>query len=115
MGKPARFCYYSSHAQVRILRHSNSRGDALLLILWRGACFRLRAVMAGTAMIVFIGLRVSGLNMINKILPPAVLSAKAQEIIESLGYPAQAVDHAARSTKWDAPGKSRGKAQSMAG
>ena len=61
----------------------------------RMAVASLAAVILGLAAVVFIGLRVSGLQLMNGILPPDVLDHKAREIIHKLGYPARAVDHAA--------------------
>ena len=55
----------------------------------------LAAVILGLAAVVFIGLKVSGLQLMNGILPPEVLDQKAREIIDKLGYSASAADHAA--------------------
>ncbi len=55
----------------------------------------LAAVILGLAAVVFIGLKVSGLQLMNGILPPEVLDEKAREIIGQLGYSASAADHAA--------------------
>ena len=61
----------------------------------RLAMASLAAVILGLAAVVFIGLKVSGLQLMNAILPPEVLHQKARETIEKLGYSAAAVDHAA--------------------
>ncbi len=61
----------------------------------RMAITSLVAVILGLAAVVFIGLKVSGLQLMNGILPPEVLDQKAREIIDNLGYSAQAVDRAA--------------------
>ena len=55
----------------------------------------LAAVLVGLAAMIFIGLKVSGLELMNGLLPPEVLEHKAHETIDKLGYSAQAVDHAA--------------------
>jgi cbb3-type cytochrome oxidase subunit 3/predicted Ser/Thr protein kinase len=60
----------------------------------RAAVAGLAAVFAGMIIVVYIGLQVSGLRMMHGILAPDVLAANAQEIIRSLGYSGQAVDHA---------------------
>jgi protein kinase-like protein len=54
----------------------------------------LAAVIAGLAIVTFIGVRVSGLRMIPQPLPPEVLAVKAQEIIKGLGYSERPVDYA---------------------
>jgi hypothetical protein len=55
----------------------------------------LAAVILGLATIVFIGLKVSGLELMNGLLPPEVLQHKAHETLDKLGYSGPAVDHAA--------------------
>ena len=62
----------------------------------RVALAGLAAVLAGIAIVAFVGLRVSGLRMMDSPLPPEVLTSKAQEIIKSLGYPDRPVDDAAQ-------------------
>jgi Protein kinase domain len=57
------------------------------------ACFS--AVIVGLAIVIFIGLRSSGLEMMHSLLPPDVLGVKAQELLQSLGYSERPVDHAA--------------------
>jgi predicted Ser/Thr protein kinase len=52
------------------------------------------AVIAGLAITAVIGIQVNGLRMMPQPLPPEVLSAKAQEIIRSLGYSERPVDQA---------------------
>jgi serine/threonine-protein kinase len=61
----------------------------------RLAVMSLAAVILGMAAMVFMGLKVSGLQLMNGLLPPEVLNQKARETIDKLGYSAQAVDHAA--------------------
>jgi predicted Ser/Thr protein kinase len=61
----------------------------------RAAVAGLAAAIAGMAIVFYIGLHVSGLEMMSLSLSPDVLQVKAQEIIQSLGYSAQAVDQAA--------------------
>jgi len=61
----------------------------------RAAVISLTAVILGLAAVVFLGLAVSGLRLMNGVLPPDVLDQKARETIEKLGYPAQAIDRAA--------------------
>jgi serine/threonine-protein kinase len=61
----------------------------------RVAVASLAAVVLGLAAVVFIGLKVSGLELMNGLLPPEVLDQKARESIEKLGYSPSAVDHAA--------------------
>ena len=58
---------------------------------WTGLC----AVILGLALVTYMALRVSGLEMMHLTLPPEVLSVKAQETIRNLGYPERPVDHAA--------------------
>ena len=48
----------------------------------RLAVASLAAVIVGLAAVVFIGLKVSGLELMNGLLPPEVLDQKAREIIE---------------------------------
>lgn len=60
----------------------------------RTAAAGLAVVIIGMAIVVGIGLQVSGLKMIPGALAPDVLAVKAQEMIKSLGYSAQAMDHA---------------------
>jgi hypothetical protein len=48
------------------------------------------------AIVILLGLQVSGLRMMDPPLPPDVLTAKAQEIIRTLGYAERPVDHAAQ-------------------
>lgn len=62
----------------------------------RVALAGLGAVVAGLALIIYIGLRVSGLEMMHPALPPEALKVKAQEVIKSLGYTERPVDHAAQ-------------------
>ena len=62
----------------------------------RVAVAGLAAVFAGIAIVAFVGLQVSGLRMMDAPLPPEVLTAKAQEIIKSLGYSDRPVDDAAQ-------------------
>jgi len=62
----------------------------------RVALAGLAAVIVGMAIITFIGLRVSGLEMMHSLLPPDALAVKAQEIIKGLGYSERPVDHAAQ-------------------
>jgi len=61
----------------------------------RVAVASLAAVLLGMAAIVFIGLKVSGLQLMKGLLPPEVLNQKARETIAKLGYSAPAVDQAA--------------------
>jgi serine/threonine-protein kinase len=61
----------------------------------RLAIASLAAVILGLAAVVFIGLKVSGLQLMNGVLPPDVLEHKARETLEKLGYSAHAVDQAA--------------------
>ncbi len=61
----------------------------------RLAIASLAAVILGLAAVVFIGLKVSGLQLMNGVLPPDVLDQKARETIGKLGYSAPAVDQAA--------------------
>jgi serine/threonine-protein kinase len=56
----------------------------------------LAAVIAGLAIVTYVGLRVSGLRMMDSPLAPEVLASKAQEIIKSLGYSDRPVDRAAQ-------------------
>jgi serine/threonine-protein kinase len=60
----------------------------------RVAVASLAAVILGLAAVVFIGLKVSGLQLMNGNLPPEVLHQKARETIDKLGYSASAVDEA---------------------
>jgi predicted Ser/Thr protein kinase len=62
----------------------------------RVALAGLVAVLAGIAIVTFVGLHVSGLRMMDSPLPPEVLTSKAQDIIKSLGYPDRPVDDAAQ-------------------
>ena len=62
----------------------------------RVAVAGLAAVFAGIAIVAFVGLQVSGLRMMDAPLPPEVLTAKAREIIKSLGYSDRPVDDAAQ-------------------
>ena len=62
----------------------------------RVALAGLAAVLAGLAIVAFVGLRVSGLRMMDSPLPPEVLNSKAQEIIKNLGYSDRPVDGAAQ-------------------
>jgi predicted Ser/Thr protein kinase len=55
------------------------------------------AVIAGLAIIALIGIAVNGLKMMPQPLPPEVLTVKAQEIIQSLGYSERPVD---QSGQW---------------
>lgn len=59
---------------------------------WTG----LAVVIAGMALIAYIQIRVSGLEMIHPALPPDALGVKAEEIIKSLGYSERPVDQAAQ-------------------
>jgi serine/threonine-protein kinase len=61
----------------------------------RLAIASLAAIILGLAAVVFIGLKVSGLQLMNGILPPEVLDQQARETIVKLGYSAHAVDQAA--------------------
>src|SRR5208337_3612697 len=61
----------------------------------RLAITSLAAVILGLAAVVFISLKVSGLQLMNGVLPPDVLDQKARETLEKLGYSAPAVDRAA--------------------
>jgi serine/threonine-protein kinase len=61
----------------------------------RMAVASLAAVILGLAAIAIIGLKVSGLELMNNLLPPEVLEQKARETIDKLGYSSAAVDHAA--------------------
>ena len=54
------------------------------------------AVMVGMALVTYMALRVSGLEMMHPGLPPEALAVKAQEIVKSLGYSERPVDHAAQ-------------------
>ena len=58
----------------------------------RTAVAALAAVVAGLAIVMAIGLHVSGLNVMPALLPPDVLAVKAQETIKILGYPESPVD-----------------------
>jgi predicted Ser/Thr protein kinase len=62
----------------------------------RVALAGLAAVLAGIAIVAFVGLQVSGLRMMDSPQPPEVLAAKAQEIIKSLGYSDRPIDDAAQ-------------------
>lgn len=53
----------------------------------------LAAVLIGLAVVFWIGLTVSGLQLMNGVLPPYALDLKAREILDSLGYTTPAVDH----------------------
>jgi serine/threonine-protein kinase len=59
------------------------------------AALSLAAVILGLAATAIIGLKVSGLELMNNLLPPEVLEQKARETIDKLGYSSAAVDHAA--------------------
>jgi hypothetical protein len=61
----------------------------------RLAIASLAAILLGLAAVVFIGLKVSALQLMNAPLPPDALNQKARETIEKLGYSAPAVDQAA--------------------
>jgi len=61
----------------------------------RLAVASLAAVILGLAVVVFIGLKVSGLQLMNGLLPPEVLNQKARETLVKLGYSAPDVDQAA--------------------
>jgi serine/threonine-protein kinase len=61
----------------------------------RLAMVSLAAVILGLAAVFFIGLKVSGLQLMNGVLPPEVLDHKARETLEKLGYSASAADRAA--------------------
>jgi serine/threonine protein kinase len=54
----------------------------------------LATVIAGMAIILYIGLQVDGLKLMNPPLSPDVLTVKAQETVKSLGYSDPGVDHA---------------------
>ena len=56
----------------------------------------LAAVIAGIALITYIEIRISGLEMIHPPLPPEALLVKAQEVIQSLGYSERPMDQAAQ-------------------
>jgi hypothetical protein len=56
----------------------------------------LAAVIVALAAIVYISLQVDGLRLMGSLLPPEVLSVKAQDIVRSLGYPDRPVDRAAQ-------------------
>jgi len=60
----------------------------------RVALTAMAVVIAGLAMIALIGIKVNGLNLMPQPLPPEVLTVKAQEIIQSLGYSEPPVDQA---------------------
>jgi serine/threonine-protein kinase len=61
----------------------------------RLAVASLAAVIMGLAAVVFIGLKVNGLQLMNRALPPEVLNQKAREMLEQLGYSPSAADHTA--------------------
>jgi predicted Ser/Thr protein kinase len=61
----------------------------------RVAVAGLAAVIAGMAIVFYIGLQVDGLKLMNLSLSPDVLEVKAQETIRNLGYTDPGVDHAA--------------------
>jgi len=61
----------------------------------RVAVASLAALILGLAAVVFIGLKVSGLRLMNGVLPPDVLDQKARETLGKLGYTAPPVDQAA--------------------
>lgn len=50
------------------------------------------ATLAGLAIVIFVGIEVSGLAMMPQPLPAEVLAVKAQEIVRSLGYTDRPVD-----------------------
>ncbi len=52
------------------------------------------AVLLGLVVVFWIGLTVSGLQLMQGVQPPYILDLKAREILDSLGYSAPAVDHA---------------------
>jgi len=54
----------------------------------------LAGVIGGLVLVTYIGLRLSGLEMMHSLLPPESLWAKAQEIVKNTGYPDRPVDHA---------------------
>jgi len=60
----------------------------------RLAIASLAAILLGLVAVVFIGLKVSGLQLMIGNLPPEVLHQKAWETIEKLGYSAPALDEA---------------------
>lgn len=60
----------------------------------RAAVGALATVIAGLAIITFIGVQLSGLRMMPQPLPPEVLEVKAQEIIKTFGYSDRPVDQA---------------------
>ncbi len=61
----------------------------------RLAVVSLAVVILGLAVVVFIGLKVSGLQLMSGVLPPEVLNQKARETLEKLGYSSSAADRAA--------------------
>ncbi|HXW93887.1 MAG TPA: serine/threonine-protein kinase [Terriglobales bacterium] len=60
----------------------------------RVAVAGMAAVILGLAIIALIGIAVNGFTTMPRPLPPEVLTVKAQEIIQSLGYSEQPVDQA---------------------
>src|SRR5579863_6704238 len=54
------------------------------------------AAIVGMAIVTYIALRVTGLEMMHPTLPPEALAVRAQEIIKSVGYPDRPVDKAAQ-------------------
>jgi serine/threonine-protein kinase len=60
----------------------------------RTALWSLIAVLLGVALVVFLGIRESGLERMNLENPPADLAQKARDIVTTLGYPAKSVDRA---------------------
>ncbi len=58
----------------------------------RIAMASLAAVLLGLAAVIWIGLTVSGLQLMDGVLPPYILDLKAREILHSLGYSTPAVD-----------------------
>jgi serine/threonine protein kinase len=59
----------------------------------RSALTALAAAIVGMVIVTASGIQISGLRMMNLPLPPDVLSEKAREIINTLGYTEVAVDH----------------------
>jgi predicted Ser/Thr protein kinase len=62
----------------------------------RAAVAGLTAMIIGLALVTYVGLQVSGLRMMDSPLPPEVLTAKAQDIVRSLGYSDRPIDQAAQ-------------------
>jgi serine/threonine-protein kinase len=61
----------------------------------RWAVASLAGVVVGLALVFFLSVKISGLELMRGLLPPQVLQQKAREFIDQFGYSSDAVDHAA--------------------